>query len=217
MYLYSHIWKSFIRNERWRRNLITKILYAFVGFNFIFIFLTLGLDFSLTIAEEGREAAGKFHTWIIWYLLADYIVRCIIQPVPSLDVVPYLRFRIRRSKLAGNIIIRSLFSLFNFLPLFLILPFVIKVTAPFEGIQAALLFLGGSFLLVIMNNILALMTGMLTRINPLNWLIPIGIATAFFIFDRMGGSVGDISRSLGMALTEGRPLAYFIPAVLITG
>lgn len=215
-YLYSHIWKSFIRNERWRRNLITRLLYALVGLNFIFIFLTLGLDVSSTIAGEGREASGKFHEWIVWYLLADYLVRCIIQPVPSLDVVPYLRFRIRRSKLAGNIIIRSLFSLFNFLPLFLILPFVIKVTAPFEGIQAALLFLGGSFLLVIMNNILALMTGMLTRINPLNWLIPIGIATAFFIFDRMGGSVGDISRSLGMALTEGRPLAYFIPAVLIT-
>jgi len=216
MYLYSHIWKSFIRNERWRRNLITKILYAFVGFNFIFIFLTLGLDFSLTIAEEGREAAGKFHTWIIWYLLADYIVRCIIQPVPSLDVVPYLRFRIRRRKLANNIIARSFLNLFNFLPLFLVVPFALSVTGPFEGIPAAILFLCGCFLLIILNNTLALVTGMLTRINPLNWLIPTGIAAALFLFDRVAVPVGDLSRSLGMALTEGRLLAFIIPLGLIT-
>ena len=28
MNLYSHLWKSFIRNERWRRNLLTKILFG---------------------------------------------------------------------------------------------------------------------------------------------------------------------------------------------
>ena len=34
MNLYSHLWKSFIRNERWRRNLLTKILFGIlVDFN----------------------------------------------------------------------------------------------------------------------------------------------------------------------------------------
>jgi len=187
-----------------------------MGFYFVVLFLTLGLNISSSLAGEGSAEAGKFHEWIVWYLLADYFLRCVIQPVPSLDVVPYLRFRIRRRKLAGNVIVRTLFNLFNLLPLFLILPFVFKVSGPFQGTQASVLFLGGCILLIIMNNMLALVTGILTRINPLNWFIPIGIAAAFFLSDRMAVTVGEMSRSLGLALTAGSPFAFLVPVGLIT-
>jgi len=215
MYLFSHIWKSFVRNARWRRNLITRILYAFVGFNFIFLFLTFGYDFSSTLAKEGGEAAGRFHEWILWYLFADYLVRCISQPVPSMEVIPYLRFRIRRRKLANNLIVRSYFSLYNILPLFLITPFAVMVTGPSQGTVAALLFLAGCILFIMMNNILALVTGMLTRINPLYWILPVGIATAIALLNSLTCPLKDLSRALGESISDGRLLPFVITIGLI--
>jgi hypothetical protein len=186
-----------------------------MGFYFVMLFLTLGFNFSSSIAEEGREAAGRFYEWIIWYLLGDYLIRCILQPFPSLEIIPYLRFRIRRKKLANSVIARTLFNLFNILPLFIILPFAARVTLPHEGIVAASLFTGGCILLIILNNMLALVTGMLIRIKPVNWLIPAGIAVSAALLYRMEVPVSDFSRTLGFSLTEGRLIAFIIPLGLI--
>jgi len=214
VYLYSHIWKSFIRNERWRRNLITKILYALASFYFVFLFLTLGLETSLRLAKEGGDSAGKFHEWIVWYLLADYLVRCLVQPLPTMEVVPYLRFRIRKRKLGNTIIVRSASSLFNFLPLLIVFPFAVNVTGQFEGTSSAICFVLGCVMLIILNNMLALMTGMLTRINPVNWLIPAGIAGAIALTDKAVMPMLDFSRNLGLSLTEGKPVTFLVLAVL---
>lgn len=215
MYLYTHTWKSFIRNARWRRNLITRILYAFVGFNFIFLYLSFGYDFSSSLAKEGGEAAGKFHEWILWYLLADYLLRCITQSVPSLEVIPYLRFRIRRKRLADNLIVRSYLSFYNILPLFLITPFAVMVTGPSHGTVAALSFLAGCILFIILSNILALVTGMLTRINPLYWILPAGIAAAIALLNSLTSPLKELSRALGASITDGRLLPFIITIGLI--
>ena len=215
MYLYSHIWKSFIRNERWRRNIFTRIAYLFFGFNLIFLYLSFGYDFSSSLAEEGGEAAGKFHAVILWYLFGDYLVRCLMQNVPSLEIMPYLRFRIRRKKLANNIILRSYLNLFNFLPLFLITPFAVMVTGPSQGTFAAFSFLAGCILFIMLNNLLAMITGMLIRINPVNWIIPAGVAAAVALLHGLTGSIPDISRALGTSITEGQPLPFIIGIGLI--
>lgn len=215
MYLYSHIWKSFVRNERWRRNILARIFYIFFGLNVIFLYLSYGYDFSSTLAKEGGEAAGKFHQWILWYLFADYLMRCFVQSVPSLEVKPYLRLRIRRKKLANNLIVRSCFTLFNILPLFLIIPFAVMVLAPSQGTSAALLFIAGSVLLLMVNNMLALLTGMLIRINYLNWIIPLGIVALAALLNSMTGMVNELSRALGVSLTDGQILTFAATAGLI--
>jgi hypothetical protein len=215
MYLYSHIWKSFVRNERWRRNILARIFYIFFGLNVIFLYLSFGYDYSSSLAKEGVEAAGKFYQWILWYLFADYLIRCMMQSVPSLEVKPYLRLRIRRKKLANNLIVRSYFNLFNILPLFLVMPFAIMVLAPSQGAGAALLFITGSLLLLILNNMLALMTGMLIRINPLNWLLPLGTVAVAALLNSLTGMVNELSRALGASLTDGKLLTFAATAGLI--
>lgn len=215
MYLYSHIWKSFVRNERWRRNILVRIFYIFFVLNVIFLYLSVSYDFSSSLAKEGGNPAGKFYQWILWYLFADYLMRCLMQSVPSLEVKPYLRLRIRRKKLANNLIIRSLFSIFNVLPLFLVVPFALMVLAPSQGTAAALLFIAGSLLLLMLNNMLALMTGMLIRINPVNWLIPLGIAAVAVLLNSLTGVINELSRALGASITAGQLLTY-AACVLLT-
>jgi hypothetical protein len=215
MYLYSHIWKSFIRNERWRRNLFAKILFVLLGFYFVILFLILGYNISSVLARESGEAAGKFMMWILYYLAADYIMRCFLQQIPSLEVIPYLRFRIRRKKLVNHLLVRSSISLFNILPFFIIIPFVTVVLGPSRGAAAALLFLAGCLLLIILNNLLGLLTGLLTRINSVYWIIPVGVAAGIALATGLEGFLNEPSRVLGYALAEGRPLPFLVAVGLI--
>jgi len=149
MYFYSHIWKSFIRNERWRRNIFTRLMYIFFSLYFIITFLILGFDISASLAKSSGDAVASFNAYMIWYLVADLLVRCILQPIPSLDVIPYFRFRIRRNEIINHLLVRSTFNLFNVLPLFLIMPFVLKVLMPLDGTAAGLLYITGCLLILI--------------------------------------------------------------------
>ena len=215
MYLYSHIWKSFIRNERWRRSLFARILFVLLGLYFVVIFLILGYNISSVLAREGGESAGKFFMWILYYLAADYLIRCFLQQIPSLEVIPYLRFRIRRKKLVNHLLVRSSYSIFNILPLFILIPFSVLVLGPSKGAVTALNFFTGCLLLIILNNLLGLLTGLLTRINSVYWIIPAGVAAAFALSTGLEGSLNEPSRLLGYALAEGHPLPFLVIVSLI--
>lgn len=215
MSLYSHIWKSFIRNERWRRSLFARILFILLGLYFIILFLVLGVNLSTVLAREGGEAAGKFYMWILYYLAADYLIRCFLQQVPSLGVIPYLRFRIRRKKLVNHLLVRSSYSIFNILPLFILIPFSVLVLGPSKGAATALNFLTGCLLLIMLNNLLGLLTGLLTRINSVYWIIPVGVASVVALATGLEGSINEPSRALGYALAEGRPVPFLVVVGMI--
>jgi len=215
MYLYSHIWKSFIRNERWRRSLFARILFVLLGLYFVILFLILGYNVSTLLAREGGEAAGKFFMWILYYLAADYLMRCFLQQIPSLEVIPYLRFCIRRKKLVNHLLVRSSYSIFNILPLFILIPFAVMVLGPSMGAVDVLVFLAGCILLIILNNLLGLLTGLLTRINSVYWAIPVGIAAMFALATRLEGSLNEASRALGYALAEGHPVPFLVVVGMI--
>ncbi len=223
-YLWSHSWKSFIRNERWRRSLAARILYLLVGIYFVALFAALGYAIASALAQEGAGATGKFLKWIIIYMLTDYLARTLLQQVPSMEVIPYMRFRIRRRRLVSNMIVRSFRSLFNFLPLLMLIPFLIRVAVPSEGIMPALLLLAGCLLLIFMNNLLALLTIMLTRLSPLFWLIPAAVAGS--LAWEVAGAVelaegitiraGELSLTMGQSMMRGDPVFFLVVITVIT-
>lgn len=215
MYLHSHVWKSFIRNERWRRSLLARILFILLGLYFVLIFLVLGYNISSDLAGEIGDSAHKFFIWILYYLAADYLMRCFLQQIPSLEVIPYLRFRIRRKKLVNHLLARSSYSIFNILPLFILIPFSVMVLGPSMGAVDVLTFLAGCILLIILNNMLGLLTGLLTRINSFYWIIPLGVAALLALSTRLEGSLNEPSRLLGSALAEGHPLPFLVIVSLI--
>jgi len=216
MYFYSHIWKSFIRNERWRRNIFTRIMYVFISIYFILTFFILGNQISASLAKSSGDAVASFNAYMIWYLVADLLIRCILQPIPSLDVIPYFRFRIRRNKIINHLLVRSAFNLFNILPLFLIMPFALKVLIPLDGTTAGLLYITGCLLLLIFNNYFALLVGYLAKANYLYYLIPLGIAGAMGLIHKSGIQLESISSELGRVLSEGNPYIFAGVAGMIT-
>ena len=72
MNLYSHIWKSFFRNERWRRNLLTRILFVLLIIYLIAVFLMVGLHLEEILKQVGGDPVYQFNTILIgtWYLIS---------------------------------------------------------------------------------------------------------------------------------------------------
>jgi len=217
MGFYSHIWKSFIRNERWRRSIFVRIIYILLILYFLLAFFMLGYDINKILATAGGDPVDKFNSFLLWYLAIDLLIRCMMQPVPALQTVPYLRLSIRRSRLTKYILVRSMANIFNILPLLVIVPFSVKTLIPVQGNIAGMVYIAGFVLLLILNNFLALLIELLARRKYIFYLIPIGIITALGLLPRLGISLEKPSIGLGQGLSHASPFIYGTIAAALFG
>lgn len=127
--LLNHQRKEKQRSTLWQKNILLNILLAIMGF-FLFL-IVAGIGFSAeAILKEyyGDSALTEIFTRLLfYYFMFDLIFRFILQQLPVLSIVPYLTLPIKKSKLLHYPLIRSVSGFFNIIPLFLILPFFIKV------------------------------------------------------------------------------------------
>ena len=195
--LYEHLWLSFFRNEKWRRNLFTRIMTIVLVLYFVFIFTILGLNIDKILVKIGGDPADNFNSALLWYLLADLFLRCMLQPLPTIEIVPYLRFKIRRIAIIKYLLLRSMVNLFNVLPLFVILPFAIRILLPQFGIAMVLAYLSCILLLIILNNFLAVLIGFLSQKQWYYMFLPMVLLGIALLLNKMGFSISGSSTGLG--------------------
>lgn len=135
------------RSSMWEQSLGIKI---FLGFLFFIIFaeiligsIFLGAEFEEIAQNE--EISGYFGTdnhieifnaLLLYGFALGFFVRFFLQKVPVLSVQPYLHLPIPRSRLVNYVLGKSIFSVFNFIPVLTITPFIIFQMAPeYSGIQ----------------------------------------------------------------------------------
>ena len=93
----------------------------------ISLFLGFSLDKILTKGFPEKNVIEIFSGFLLYYFFFDIIFRFLMQDLPTLAVLPYLIQNIRRRKLIKFLNVRSLFSIFNILPIFLFVPFISTV------------------------------------------------------------------------------------------
>lgn len=71
----------------------------------------------------GDRPTHIFNGFILYYFLLDFLVRLQLQELPTLSVQPYLALNIRKKSIVHYLNAKTLFSLFNILPIFIFLPF----------------------------------------------------------------------------------------------
>jgi hypothetical protein len=210
MYLYSHHWKSFIRNGRWRRNLFSKIMYGVMIFYIILAFNMLGSSIVRILAKTGENPTDTFNSFLIWYLAIDLLMRCLLQPLPTIQVIPYLSLRIRRSTIINYLLFRSLWNIFNFIPWLIIIPFSLKVLFPAYGIWATTAYLAGFFFLIILNNYFAVLIGYLSQKKVVYFIIPFSILALIAALEKTSFSIRNSSLVFGQFLVHGNVLVYAV-------
>ena len=140
----------------WHRKIVTNIFSGFVLFITILNFLGLGFLLDKIIKDVAPEAdpVAIFSSFLLYYFCIDLIARYFLSKIPGLAVQPYLHLPINKSRIVHFLLLKSLLSLFNYLPLLVIIPFSLKVLPQNYGLPLTLLWLGTIFLIILCNNYL---------------------------------------------------------------
>lgn len=124
---FSLEWKAFFRSASLGKSLGLKIFLAFMAIYFSIIFLLLGLGLFPLLQETfpQQEPLLKANELFLIWLGFELFWRFMLQSLPVMQIRPLLPLPVKKKKVVNYVLIKSLISFFNFLPLLVILPFAI--------------------------------------------------------------------------------------------
>ena len=177
--LLSHQWKSFWRSRSAGKSLAVQIFLGFIFLYLLMVAISVGfyLKKLLSKAFPDQDLVKVFCSFLLYYFAVDILIRFLLQDLPTLSIQPYLVQNIRRRQLIRFLNVRSLFTFFNLMPLFLFGPFSIMEIGPLYGYGVAAGFVGSLFLLTIFNHFLILYIKRKTFLNSW-WLLGFFIMVA---------------------------------------
>jgi hypothetical protein len=118
-------WKSFFRSASVGKSIGLKVLLIFLAlyFSVAFLFLGIGLYPLLQKSFPDQDPLQLVNRFVLLWLVFELGYRFMLQTLPVLDIKPLLNLPIARRKAVNFVLIKSIYSFFNFLPLFIIIPF----------------------------------------------------------------------------------------------
>ncbi|MES2417883.1 MAG: DUF5687 family protein [Bacteroidota bacterium] len=154
----SHQWKNFWRSRNKAGSIAAQLLLGFFMLYFLSaaIFVGFGMEVFIGKVFPGKNVVEVFNGFILYYFLIDLAMRIQLQELPTLSVIPYLHLKIKRRTIVNFLNIKSLFSAFNFLPLFVFLPFCIMKIGVTLGSLTAIMYMLSILSLALFNNFLIL-------------------------------------------------------------
>ena len=118
-------WKAFVRSSSFGKSLGLKILMGFLALYFALLFLMLGLGLYPLLKEfyPGEEPLLMANQFLLSWFVLELVVRFMVQTLPVISIKPLLVTPVPKKKVVDYVLVKSLFSFFNFLPLLVIIPF----------------------------------------------------------------------------------------------
>lgn len=155
------------------------ILYLFANLVLVSFFL----DEILEKVFPQLDVVSAFASCLIYYFLADILMRFQLQELPTLSVKPYLNLVIKRRQIINYLSFISLASGFNLAPFILTLPFLIKVVIPLEGYSAFFALLSAIAGLTMFNHFFSLWLKRKVNLNAWWMLVFMGAMSLLIFLD----------------------------------
>ena len=216
--LLKHAWLEFTRSPALTRNIVQTIFIGFFALYFIFLMVGAALALGPILADMLPEEDLLLVTGGLlgYYFVMDILMRYFIQKFPALAVKPYLPLPFKKSGLSHYVLLRSLGSFFNILPLFFLVPFFFKEIVPAYpavAVNFALFSIG----MVLFNNYLSLGISKYMSARS-NWagIIIIGVMILFFLEYNGYFSLFNYLKD-GVAIILASPILSAIPLLLTGG
>ena len=129
--------KKFFRASQWELKLVIRILIGFLVLYFLAAFMFLGVGGYYILTKENPEKNPIFivNTLIGLYFMMDLLLRYFFQSIPVTEVKPLLLLPIPKKGIIRVVLIRSLASFFNFIPIVILLPFCIVFSIAFLSLE----------------------------------------------------------------------------------
>jgi hypothetical protein len=122
-------WKQYFRSSYWQKNLILNIFLVLFALYFVGLFVFMGafLFKIITKALPNQDPLIVVNSFLFYWIIGDLFMRFFFQKLPVMSVKPLLTLPVKRSTIVNFVLGKSALSFFNFLPLFLIIPFSISL------------------------------------------------------------------------------------------
>jgi hypothetical protein len=132
-------WLQFVRSSNLGRNVATLIFIGFLCLMFGAYILLLAFFLENILQEFSGQgnAFALLNSILIYYFLAEILMRYFMQSLPVLNVQPFLHLPISRIKLVNFLIWRSYTHPLNFLSAVFFLPYTLHALVPAIGMGAA--------------------------------------------------------------------------------
>lgn len=156
----EHQWKEFWRGRNKAGSLAAKIFMMIIVAYFLLVALGLGFFMKQILKDvfPGTDPIQSFNGVILYYFLADFLMRIQLQELPTLSIQPYLTINIRKKVLINFLNGKALMSFFNVAPLIVFLPFCLTTIASSLGAMATLGYIVTICSLILFNNFLLVYT-----------------------------------------------------------
>ncbi len=131
-------WKSFFRSSNFGKGLALKIIVGFFAVYMMvsFTVLGIGLYFILQKTYPDTDPMLIVSGYLLYWVLFELFFRYFMQKLPVMDIKPLLLYPITKSKIAHYILARSGLSGYNFLALFIAVPFsVVLLSQGYPALQ----------------------------------------------------------------------------------
>ena len=206
------------RNPMYEKNKFGRFWMYLMAIFWAGYLMFFGTAFAFAFDGGATEAYHVLNSGLIFVMAIDFLMRFPFQKTPTQEVKPYLLLPIKRNRLIDFLLVRSGLSGFNFIWLFLFVPFAIITVTKFYGIMGVLTYCIGIWLLMVFNNYWFLLCR--TLIDQRIWwiLLPLvvygGITAGILIPDH--SSLFDYSVNLGEGFITGNPLTFLGILIAIT-
>ncbi|MEO6682354.1 MAG: DUF5687 family protein [Ginsengibacter sp.] len=157
-------WKSFSRSASFKMNLFLKIFLGIIGVFYLLLILFLGVAAFFALKEKSLEPLSTVNKYLIYWWLADLMIRYFMQKSPVMYVKPFLSMPLRKGKIVHFLLGKSAFSIFNIYAAFFFLPFTLFLLVNGYSIAGALAWHIAIASLVYANNYLNLLIDNLNRL-----------------------------------------------------
>lgn len=157
-------WKAFSRSASFKMNLFLKIFLGIIAVLYSVMILFLGVAAFYGLKEEGFEPLSTVNKYLIYWWLADLMVRYFMQKSPVMYVKPFLTMSLKKGKIVHFLLGKSAFSFFNIYAAFFFVPFTIVLLVNGYSITGVLAWHVAIASLVYANNYLNLLIDNLDRL-----------------------------------------------------
>lgn len=198
------------RNPMYEKSKFGKFWMYFMAVFWAGYLIFFGTTFAFAFDGGAKEAYHVMNSGLIFVLALDFLMRFPFQKTPTQEVKPYLLLPVKRSRLIDFLLIRSGLGGYNFIWLFMFVPFAIITITKFYGIGGVLTYSIGIWLLMIFNNYWFLLCRTLMGERIWWFMLPVAvyaaIAAGLFIPDN--SPIFDLSIELGEGFIGGNLLTF---------
>lgn len=148
-------WKSFFRSASLGKGIGVKMLLGFLGLYFFVVFLLLGFGLYSILRElfPNDKPLLAVNNILLFWFFAEFIIRGLLQNLPTADVKALLVQSISRNKIIHSLLFKTFYSFYNLLSLAVVIPFVIVnfKRVDYSSVQVIAWFIAAFGMVYIMN------------------------------------------------------------------